>query len=117
MNRKQQNISFLLVLILVFPLVYQSVHVVVHHYFSSGQHCHFHLTSNTTTKSFSVQNIDDEGPCPICRYEFAAFKMPNIETKNNTSGNFISVDFPLNSFYQNSFPGFSISLRAPPVLV
>lgn len=80
MIKLRKHIALLLFGIFLFPILFQSIHVVWHH--SRTYICGHNLCSQTiTNKDFLTngENISEkEKICPICEYQFSINDLPKI---------------------------------------
>ncbi|WP_073003283.1 hypothetical protein [Mariniphaga anaerophila] len=76
MPRIKKHIARFLFGIFIFPLTFQSVHIVWHH--SSCHHgaCHAQVADDHFTDDI-VKIVQDEEHCPICEYQFAVNSIPS----------------------------------------
>jgi hypothetical protein len=104
----KKYISVVLLGLFVFPILFQSIHIVWHH-----SHDILH-TSNSLGCTNKVVCFNEDNHCPICEYQFFVNKQPNTDFFE------IVIPFICNSFketaifqpYQQNFS--LISPRAPP---
>ncbi len=80
MTKRRANIAVLLCGIFLFPIIFQSVHIVWHH--SHGFKCeHHHCQQIAPHEDFHsyFENISDEvSKCPICDYQFPVNNLPEV---------------------------------------
>ena len=99
MLKNKTIISLFSALVFIFPLIYQPLHVVLHH----GEH-HDH--------SYGFSSSEEK--CLAYEYHFATFDIPEEIHLNLKNQDYFSV---LNSFYNNSelnIDFVSSESRAPP---
>ena len=105
MHKQKQNITLLLILLLVFPMAGQSFHVIInHHHLEKGHH-------DQLTGTGIYKHSD---PCLICNYEFTTFISRLDDVKNDTGPTCDGYTIPLFSNPYCGFSGTDTSLRAPP---
>jgi len=106
MKRYKRHIAFLLALLFVFPVAYQSWHVVHH-----KEYTHY---KPLLKKIVFTQETEY---CLVCEYEFTKYensKTEKIHFSNSACSEINQYLIPSN---QNYFRGASFSLRAPPFAV
>lgn len=109
MYRLKRHISVLLAALLIFPLIYQSAHLV---------HGHgLQFKSNDTAGplishvNFRVELED----CLICDFDYLSF-LPGKSLEANPLQVYLQFEIPIrNTEYLFRYAGFNHSLRAPPV--
>ena len=76
MMRVKAHIALSFLVVFLFPIVYQSVHLLQHQ--TTDSHCHHHCcASNQKTDDGKVKiETEEEHQCSICTYQFAANELP-----------------------------------------
>ena len=110
MKRAKVYISLLFVLAFVFPVVFQSVHVVMHHWQAlSAHHCcqHHHQEEDNDRKSIHLP-IGVKSSCPILDFEYASFNRTADFKLNAVSYKFIDlVKYEIQKkCIQEPYPGY-----------
>lgn len=121
MLKSQKQISFILLLVFTFPVVYQQVHLLHHHALSNTHVCceHHHCSQISvepvSTKGLFYSNKSDNETCVICDYKFTINQMPIAFDFGNTFNYFGELSFTFNN--ANFICSFTYSKpsRAPPV--
>ena len=87
MKKAKRIISFLLAVIFVFPIIYQSVHVMQNHWQShTDSHCCHHDHHSKADGPQYTYPVEKVKPCLVCEFEFASFN--NTEkVKLSSAGN------------------------------
>jgi len=62
----------------VFPIFYQSVHVVCHHTSVQIEHCDSDYCTNNSFQKNSIKIIQSPAHCPVCEYQFSINNLPDI---------------------------------------
>jgi hypothetical protein len=78
MKTTAKGISLLLGLVILYVLVYQSLHTVVHHqYVEDVDHCCIHhIHQNNDDSAIRIPLYSDmESDCGVCDFEFACFRL------------------------------------------
>ncbi len=78
MNRFLKIISSLISLVILYSIVFQSVHVVLHHQHqvSYSHHCQHHNVCLHESNQFKIQTAQKK--CAVCDFEFAHFHISQI---------------------------------------
>lgn len=113
---KKYGILFLIGFFL-FPIIYQSVHIVLHHAHSNQQEHHDCHKINST--NFHISEIhkthETDDSCPVCKYEFSFNELNYIPVFENktpeqlTRYNELTVLHHYKGIFSNKSP------RAPPL--
>jgi hypothetical protein len=113
----RKHISFLLFVIFVFPIIFQSVHIVWHK--SHGNKCEHHLChQNIVDKDSQITNVntpEEEGTCPICEYQFSINDLPGLSLFSIVIPAFTFVCNEIVARQQYNQVFSDSSPRAPPV--
>jgi hypothetical protein len=108
MKNNKRQISIVLVLLLVFPMVYQTLHLF---------HGHgFQITSDKSHKSENkiIELHNEFDDCLICDFNYVVF-LAGDQIKASSELVYCVLDFPLiNKNFSFLFQGFNNLLRAPP---
>lgn len=117
MIKLRKHITFLLFGVLVFPILFQSVHIVWHNSQTNKNHyCQKETCDNDSADK--TENISqEEDVCQICEYQFSLNDVPNIfifrpilpEIASTLTG--IAAPQQYNQVFSEKSP------RAPPVLI
>ena len=119
MIRLKKHIAFLLFGIFIFPIVFQSVHIVWHHsHVYKCAHNHGLQAASKTDFHSNGENVSEkQTTCPICEYQFSINELPNIATFNAVipvfpySYNEVATQQQYRQAFSDKTP------RAPPVFV
>ena len=107
MQKLVSYISRFLLMILLFPMLLQGVHMVIHHHDSTS---YLHSVESELNKSLQSQI------CLICEFEFASFDMVSSHCILATFQFGDCYIQSLNFYLPNLYNGFNFNLRAPPVI-
>ena len=114
MKRLNQYIVWLLLLVFIMPLSYQSFHIIYHH---SDNDCENHdlhkLISISNSKENSTIN-ETEDECVICDYEFTICNFPETQPAFSILPNIPVIQVLFYQTYTLGFDGNNIVLRGPP---
>jgi hypothetical protein len=95
MKNKYVKINFLVLIVMVFAICYQSLHI-----FIDETHHQSEVTHTKNIKAFSYKKLyKEKEECPVCEFEFAAFlsseifsfKFINLQSKFHFIDNYISI--------------------------
>lgn len=102
--RKLLYIQFL-ILLLIAPLAYQSLHVVLHH-----------AESDPMDHSLSVYKVyhAEMEDCQVCDFKFTSFNTKDVFIDISLKHTKYKQNISLKDNYLLLFSGLNISLRAPP---
>jgi len=107
MHNLIKYIAHFLLMVLLFPIVYQGIHMVHHH--------HNILPSMHSEDSGLCQTIQNE-ICHVGEFEFTSFDIVStyfISTTIQYCDNFVQHPY---HFIPDQFNGYNFALRAPPVM-
>lgn len=106
---------YLLLGVFLFPLVFQSAHVVHHHAQElRAACCHVHETAADPVKQDGVSQAG-EAPCAICNYTFSLNVLPGLNPIK-TCLPYVSGALPLPSYQRTFAAVYTVKTpRAPPV--
>lgn len=82
----RKHIALLLLGMFIFPIAYQSVHVVWYHphsFICEHNHCQ-QTTAEKNTHTNGHKVSDEKSKCPICAYQFLKNEMPQRFLFNST---------------------------------
>lgn len=80
MIRLSKHIAFLLFGVFIFPILFQSVHIVRHHSHDikcEHEHCHQTIADKGFHSNVEI-NSEKEKSCLICEFEFSINDLPEI---------------------------------------
>jgi len=118
MTQERKHIAILLYWIFIFPIVFQSFHIVVHHSHTdlhNHELCNHHLPKQSISYDYVIESQHDQS-CPICDYQFSINDLPNILFLASVVPlkkgilNELEVHFPFQTLFSHKSP------RAPPVI-
>ena len=117
--RTKQHIAAVLVGLLVFPIIFQSVHIVWHHSYDhsemGGLSC---CTGNGPDSCEDVSGISkNTGHCPICEYQFTVNILPDFTIHEAIIPAFTGFYHDITITKPHLQPVALKSTRAPPFLV
>ncbi len=80
MLKINRHIAFLLLGIFFFPIVFQSIHILRHHFHSHEEHVQecFIKTLDTVAQYNADSHNEYDEYCPICDYHFSINDVPEI---------------------------------------
>ena len=115
----RKHITFLLLGIFYFPIIFQSAHIVWHH--SNGCKDEYQLcgkkTSNNTSCSFSKNISQKETICLICEYQFSINDLPKVPVFRPIIPEFTCSIHEIVTQQYNKQNFSEKSPRAPPVFI
>ena len=95
MKYKYVKINFLVLIVMVFAICYQSLHI-----FIDETHYHHEAEHSNHVKTIAYKKLyTEKEECPVCEFEFAAFlsseiftfKFINLQSKFHFIDNYISI--------------------------
>jgi hypothetical protein len=117
MKHTIKGISLLLGLVVLYTLVYKSVHVVVHHYPEKDEvHCcELHVQFNCNVGAHQIASESDtESDCPVCDFEFASFQIQQRSSLQPFQFNFCQLTYSISlSIFKHNYRS-ALFLRGPP---
>ncbi len=119
MSRLFKHITLLLLGVFLFPILFQSYHVVRHH--SSLDNSETHVCACEITNAdngFQIQKESHkEKPCPICTYHFSINDLPRLSVSRLIipAYTFTYIEIVAQLFFKQRVT--KKSPRAPPVLL
>lgn len=116
----RKNIAILLAAILVFPIGFQSFHVLSHH---SGKHQEYHEHDARGTRLpaqemmlIVMYKVQDHEHCPVCEFQFSVNDLPKVSVFRVLAPR-ISRLYTEKATRQANNQDFPVkSPRAPPVI-
>ncbi len=115
MNKKLQNLSFSLLIVMLFAMLFQSVHSYEHLAKQlTSKHCDHKYDRSKNQISHTHQNVDH---CFVCEYSFSSyipvdfFSFGFKKPIQNTSYHFALTENPI------VFSGSQLALRGPPSFI
>ncbi len=118
MSKIRENIAVFLCWIFIFPIVFQSLHIVVHHFnldFHNSETCNHDASQQAFLHQYTIKTQRDK-LCAICNYQFSVNDLPNIlffrsaVPRIKNIFNVIEVRLPFQILFSQKSP------RAPPVI-
>ena len=107
MQKQIQHKTLFLTLLFLYPIVYQSIHILEHRsYFK------FHEPRKHTEKTILSE---EEYGCAVCEYEFVTFESTSINLYSFVSFSYVVLIVTGTISLRNGFDGNHIALRAPPI--
>ena len=107
MHNLIKYIAYFLLMVLMFPIVYQGIHMVHHHH---------DITSYVYSEDTGLYQTIQNEICLIDEFEFTSFDVvsPNlISTTFQYCDSFVQHPY---YFIPDQFNGYNFALRAPPVI-
>ena len=118
MIKHRKHIALLLLVFFIFPILFQSIHIVSHHSADYKSECHLHKKETSGNDLFIVikKATHELDVCPICEYQFSINNLLEISVP--------SLIIPVN---KNSYTAITLqqyyrknytrkSPRAPPFI-
>ena len=102
---QRQDIALLLILLLVFPLAGQSLHIIIHHHYPA------HRPQDQLAGSGLCKRFD---PCPICQFEFTTLTTLKDKASAHPDNAREGYNLHFIPVVYSGFSGTDINLRAPP---
>jgi len=76
------HITFFILGVFIFPFIFQSIHIIRHHYQDDSENIYFlKVKSNNHNfqKNISINLLSRDNHCLICEYQFAINSLPEIQ--------------------------------------